>query len=531
MIKNKDLFSIKLFVDHPSPIVSYKTQRSSSYKMLIVTFGVLSLTLILVYYKWRHQYWRRKNVPFLTPSIPFGNLKNPFNLKENVGETIHTIYNEMKKRKWKHGGIYQFTSPVYVVLDLEYVKNILTKDFDHFIDRGFYYNEKDDPLSAHLFALGGSKWRNLRHKISPTFTSGKMKLMFPSMVECAKNLEERLRVEFEKNEPIDIREVLACYTTDIIGSCAFGLDIKSFKDSNSPFRVYGRKVFAETNAIKMTFATTFPDFSRKLRLILSPNDATEFFLNVVKENVSYREKNSYFRNDFIQLLTEIKNKRKCDETDNLTVEEIAAQCFVFFLAGFETSSNTMAYAFYELARHQDVQDKLRDEIQTVMKRHDGKISYSSLQELKYMDQVLDETLRKYPTLFSITRRCIKDYKIPDENIIIEKGTTVVISALGIHYDEEYYPDPQKFDPERFSEENKKSRHQYAHLAFGGGPRRCIGMRFGVMEAKIGFISLLKEYKFTVNQKTEDPLKMKVNSFVVAPQGEIWLNAEKLQIPI
>jgi cytochrome P450 family 6 len=91
-----------------------------------------------------------------------------------------------------------------------------------------------------------------------------------------------------------------------------------------------------------------------------------------------------------------------------------------------------------------------------------------------MDQVINETLRKYPPLARLVRKCVKDYKIPDEDLIIEKGTNIVIPVLGIHYDKEYYPYPEKFDPERFNEENKKSRHHYAHLPFGEGSRICIG---------------------------------------------------------
>jgi cytochrome P450 family 6 len=136
-------------------------------------------------------------------------------------------------------------------------------------------------------------------------------------------------------------------------------------------------------------------------------------------------------------------------------------------------------------------------------------------------------LRKYPPVPFLTRKCVKDYKIPDEDIIIEKGTTVVLSVLGIHYDEEYYPDPEKFDPERFTEENKNLRHHYSHIPFVEGPRLCIGMRFGLMQTKVGLTSLLKKYKFTVNKKTIEPLKMKVNSVILAADGEIWFDAHKI----
>lgn len=120
-----------------------------------------------------------------------------------------------------------------------------------------------------------------------------------------------------------------------------------------------------------------------------------------------------------------------------------------------------------------------------------------------------------------------DYKIPDDDIIIKKGTTVIIPVLGIHYDEDIYPNPEKFDPERFTEENKNARHNCAHIPFGEGPRICIAMRFGLVQSKVGLTSLLKEYKFTVSEKTREPLKFQVHPFILAAEGDIWLNAKKI----
>ena len=308
--------------------------------------------------------------------------------------SMQKIYNDMKEKKWKHGGLFFITSPVYFVADVDYVKNVMAKDFQHFVDRGFYYNEKTDALSAHLFAIGGPKWRNLRTKLTPTFTSGKMKMMFQTLVDCEANLEEKMALEYEKKQPIDVKEILGCFTTDIIGSCAFGLDCKTFQHENSPFRVYGKEVFASTTyrIVKATFANTFPDLSRSLGIVVTPKDITAFFMKVVKDTVNYREKNSYTRKDFMQLLIDIKNNKLVEEDGykfdgkTLTIEEVAAQCFVFFLAGFETSSTTMTFALYELSKHKHIQDKLRDEITTVFAKHNVKITYESIQDMK---QVID----------------------------------------------------------------------------------------------------------------------------------------------
>jgi cytochrome P450 family 6 len=277
---------------------------------------VVTLVAITIgYYKWIYQYWQRKNLPFLEPSIPYGNLINPLRCKDTLGVTMRHIYDEMKKRNWKHGGIFFVMSSVYFPISLDYVKNIMAKDFEYFVDRGFYYNEKDDPLSAHLFAIGGTKWRNLRTKLTPTFTSGKMKMMFQTLVDCEVNLQEKMLQEYEKKVPLDVKEILGCFTTDIIGSCAFGLDFKTFEQENSPFRVYGKKFFNSTKfrSVKSTFASNFPELARTLGFRAVPKDVTDFFMKVVKDTVSYREKNNYTRKDFMQLLIDLKNNELAEE--------------------------------------------------------------------------------------------------------------------------------------------------------------------------------------------------------------------------
>jgi cytochrome P450 family 6 len=501
----------------------------------LVAISVAILTVVVAYYKWTYQYWRRRNFPYLEPRIPFGNTDNPFSPKENAGIRVKRHYDMMRAKGWKHGGLYSLLKPSYLALDLECVKNIMTKDFQYFTDRGLYYNEKVDPLSAHLFAIGGQKWRNLRTKLSSTFTSGKMKMMFQTLVDCEPNLLQKIENDRVARVPIDIKEALGCFTTDIIGSVAFGLECNTFAEENSPFRKYGRKVFTlnTLRLLKITLISSFPNAAKNLGVVQTPKDVSKFFINLVKDTVSYRENNNYTRKDFLQLLIDLKNNKLAEDEgykhdgNTLSIEEIAAQSFVFFIAGFETSSTTMTFALYEFSKHPELQDKVREEVNTVLAKHEGKITYDAIQEMKYMDQVINETLRKYPAVPLLTRKCVRDYKIPGEDLVIEKGTTILISILGIHYDKEYYSDPEKFDPERFTEENKKSRHHYAHLPFGEGPRMCIGMRFGLMQSKMGLSSLLKNYKFTVNKKTIEPLKMKVKSFIPTAEGEIWLDAEKI----
>lgn len=145
----------------------------------------------------------------------------------------------MNSKGCKHGGLYITLSPTSLIVDLDYLKNIMARDFHYFDDRGKYYNKKTNPLSARLFAIGGLKWRHLWTKFNPTFTSGKIKMMFQTLVNCVPNLLEKMDSDRGKGIPINIKGT----TTDVIGFCAFGLDCSSYKDENSPFKWYSRRYF------------------------------------------------------------------------------------------------------------------------------------------------------------------------------------------------------------------------------------------------------------------------------------------------
>lgn len=121
----------------------------------------------------------------------------------------------------------------------------------------------------------------------------------------------------------------------------------------------------------------------------------------------------------------------------------------------------------------------------------------------------------------------ENYPVPNTKYVIEKGTMVMIPIDAIHYDENIYPEPHKFDPDRFTEENIKARHPMAWLPFGDGPRNCLGLRFGKMQAKIGLIALLRQFKFSVCPQTETPVTLNPKPLILSPLNGIHLKVESL----
>ncbi|KAF2882935.1 hypothetical protein ILUMI_23240 [Ignelater luminosus] len=449
----------------------------------------------------------------------------------------------MKSKGLSYCGYYLFTKRVLIVLDLELAKSILTKDFSHFTDHVIYCNEENDPLTGHLFSLKGQRWKNLRMKLTPSFASGKIKMMFQSLVDCSHELVRYMDGLSKSKEAMEVKEVVGRFTTDVIGTCAFGIECNSLKNPDSEFRKYGKKALAVNFMLKSLIAISVPQIFDVLKIPLTNPTVTKFFMGVVKETVEYREKNNIIRNDFMHSLIQLKNnvklkdeespgQLKSEENGNeigntLTLEEITAQAFVFFLAGFETSATTLTFCFYELVTNPEIQEKLRLEIRDVLEKHDGKLTLNAIMEMTYMDWCVNETLRKYPPVPVLSRNCTQSYKIPNSDVVIDKDVEVFVPVLGIQHDPDYYPEPERFDPERFSPENKTKRHAYSWLPFGEGPRGCIGMRFGLMQIKVALAVLVGNYKFFLNSKTRYPIVLDRQSLILSPLGGVWLNVEKV----
>lgn len=490
--------------------------------ILICLLTALITVLVFYIHHFYYSFWKRRGIPHDRPVLPYGNLKG-------IGKTHHLrqimkIYYEKNKRVGPFGGFFFFLKPAVVIFDLDLARDILIKDFNNFIDRGMFYNERDDPLTGHLFALDGAKWKNLRRKLTPTFSSGRMKGMFPTVLSVGDQLLEVLEKIVSSDPEFEVKDVLARFTVDVIGTCAFGIECNSLKDPKAEFRIAGDKAFSKTRHSRLITGIIFgfPRMARKLRLRFIHEEVHQFYMRVVSETVEYREKNDVKRNDFMNLLIELKNSE-----EGLTLNEVAAQAFVFFLAGFETSSSTMGFALYELALNQDVQDKLRAEINEKYDKNGGKLTYESMNEMQYMEMVMKETLRKYSVVTNLIRRSATDYQTSNPKYVIPKGTMILIPADAIHRDPDYYPDPDKFDPERFSPEEVKKRHPLTWLPFGDGPRNCIGLRFGKMQVFIGLSILLRNFKFHYSEKTPNPLVLELKNSLIASKGGLFLRAERI----
>ncbi|XP_054157189.1 cytochrome P450 9e2-like [Oppia nitens] len=427
-------------------------------------------------------------------------------------------------------GLFIADRPMLVVSDPEIVKDMNIKDFHLFVDRSDY--ETGDPISDRsLFTLKSDDWKKMRSIISPTFSSGKMRSMHPIIIDCIKRLDKHLS---DKKE-VEMKKTMGNLTMDVIATCAFGTQIDTYNDQKrNEFILNAQKVFRGSWRVWAVFVLM--QISQKLLQwsglkFLDPT-ATNFFVNAIKSIVKQRKTdiNGKKHSDYLQLILNAQNKTmdttddqeviggdKSEElygtTDSLkynkpkgdiTDTDLLATSLLFFVAGYETTATTLAHLFYSLAISPDCQQKLYEEVN----KFNGNYDYETIAQMPYLEACIAETLRIYNPLTAVSRQAVEDYTIGDTGITIPKGMIVNFDIQVLHHNPEYYPEPDRWDPERFMPYNREKLVPYTYMPFGLGPRNCVGMRFALMEVKTAVAYLITKYKFVKTANTTIPLKPK-----------------------
>lgn len=372
--------------------------------MLTLSLIALSLVLIYVYVGIKLNYWAKLEVPHMKPEFLIGNLRG-FQTKYKLSTLIQTIY-EQKKGTAPVIGLYIFLSPVVIVSDLDFLKNVFVKDFEYFSDRGLLINERDDPLSANLFSLPYTKWKPLRSKFSATFQASRLKAMYPLFNTVATELSVHLKSEILRSGEIDVTETFNQYTITLILQTVYGLESKCLGHPENIFCKMGPAIMQRRaiDVIKDLVTIIAPNLAKKLRLKFNREELRHFFTGLARDTVQYREMNNVMRNDFMALLMQLRKSRTLHGEDKavsdgggaelLTDDELAAQAFIFFFGGFETSSKTLSYILYELALNSNIQERAREEVQQVFQGNGHTFSYESLQKMTYLDQIINGELLK-----------------------------------------------------------------------------------------------------------------------------------------
>uniref|UniRef100_A0A8C1RIS2 unspecific monooxygenase n=1 Tax=Cyprinus carpio TaxID=7962 RepID=A0A8C1RIS2_CYPCA len=452
------------------------------------TLVLLVLTLLYIYGVWPHGFFKKLGIPGPRPWPFFGTF-----LSYTKG--FFNFDMECAKKYGKVWGIYDGRLPILMVTDLEMIKVIMVKEcYSTFTNRRV---SLAGPFSDGISVVKDERWKRIRSSLSPYFTSGRLKEIFPIAVTHADRFIKNMQKK-DHAPPVKVKEVVAPYSLDVVTSSSFSVDIDSINNADDPFATNIKK-FLKFSLFSPLFLilALFPSIANllgKMGISLFSRSSMEFFYNVLKK---IKDELYHFKCNLFQICCFVN-------LIGLTDHEILSQSLVFILGGYETTSTTLTFLLYNLATNPDCLEKLVEEIDTNFPP-DTPITYDALMKMDYLEMAINESMRLLPTAPRLERVCKKTVEL--NGVTIPKDTLVAIPTYVLYRDPQLWDSPDEFRPERFSPESKSEINQYIFMPFGLGPRNCIGMRFAQMIMKLLVVKLLQNFSMETCKETQIPLEL------------------------
>ncbi|XP_034937409.1 cytochrome P450 6k1-like isoform X2 [Chelonus insularis] len=386
-------------------------------------------------------------------------------------------------------GFYIFHKPCLLIRDPEVAKQMFVSDFDVFSDRHFAgAAQKDSFGMLNLFGLKNPAWKFLRSKITPILTKGKLKQMYPLLVETSEPMMKFLKDGVEKKEQevkkVDLRDLLSKYTIDLTANVGLGTKTDSFHNPNNVFTEEILNMYHGTDRMRALITVFFiPEIVKYGGSLLLYK--LKYAKQIFWEALQSREKSGATRGDFIDALVSMKNGEQ-NPIYKFEGNNLLSQAGIFF-SGLESASSTSSFTLMELARNPEYQKLARAEIREIIGKHGWTVE--AFEKMKFVDQCIYEGVRMHPPATMLDRVARRDYQIPNTDFILKKGTPIFISLYGMHSNETYFPEPEVYNPDRFSDNQKPD----AFMGFGIGPRMCVGVKMGMLYTKLVISKILTRY--------------------------------------
>jgi len=513
---------------------------------------VLALLVFLFFVYWKQtrkwQKFKQRGIPYAEPAWPFGS-KHSWKLlfdSKNTVSNQYRAYLGTELAKEKIFGIYghweKEDSAALMVNDLDLAKRMLIKDFEHFVDRSDFGlkldpNVEADMLFGHSFImLKGDDWKKNRNLMTPVFTTGKLKLMYKLLDKIGLHLQHYIQLCSEQKKEINSKTTFAKFALDGIASAGFGIENDSFTNPDNTFTVQvnrmmrqpGTKEGSGWELFKLVTAGFIPVLKYFISIENIPHKPSLFLKSVLLKTIKQREGSKVKRNDIIDLVLEqLENKQEKVSADEGFEDEferdadydmskikdagfdkektIVSNAFLLFVAALDTTSSTLTFAVHYLIKYPEIQEKLREEILDVIGSSE-KVSFEHIQDMKYLDNLIYETLRSaHPFAQILERECTKDYLVPGTNYVVRKGEIVNFSLLYERMKTEKFSNAAEFDPDNFDPANKPD--SFSFLGFGQGPRNCIGKRYAMISIKIALVAILRNFRLVRTENTKNDLEL------------------------
>ncbi|KAL7039693.1 hypothetical protein ACKWTF_000072 [Chironomus riparius] len=451
---------------------------------------------------------------FSKTSIPL--LKNSFNIvRMSPVEIFQFVRNGAIKyqKSYQHSFFGCFF--VYNIIRAKDAEKILSSS--KLLKKGRAYQYLHPFLKTGLLTSEGAKWHQRRRMLTPAFHFNILKEFCEIFREESEKLVQQLKSLTGKE--IDIIPISTQFTLNTVCESAMGIKLS---DLGNDGKTYRNNIYEIGSLLvsRMTKPWLFNDFAYRLfgskkilDKVLKPiHEFTQSIISkrridfLIKRSINNEQPIQETDDENIYLRSKKKRVAMMDtllqaQSEGLIDDEgIIEETDTFTFEGHDTTSAGMTFTLLLLAHHQEIQEKIFQEIQEVTDGRDD-LTTDDLNKMNYMERALKESLRVYPPVPYISRTFTKDFE--HDGALYPKGSFVQIMIYDIHRDPEYFPDPEKFDPDRFLPENCINRHNYAFVAFSAGMRNCIGQRFAMLELKIMLAHVIKNFKVLPVTKREE----------------------------
>lgn len=407
-----------------------------------------------------------------------------------------------------YGDVVRFTigrRPVFLLNHPEHVKGVLLSHYANF-QKGRGIVRRNNFLGEGLLTSEGDFHRRQRQSTKPAFDHERFFGYGETMTKLAAEASESWR----HGDRFDVLPTMRKLTLPIASQTLFGTSVE--KDHQRIIAAFGTGL-SSFRSFKSPFTRLADRFSliQPGRLRRAQLDLESMISRIIAERRTAGDD----RGDLLSLLL----SRSTDEDERLTADhQIRDEAITLFIGGFENIATTLTWTWYLLAQHPEVQTRLHRELDGVL---GGRLpTAADLPQLRYTRMVLEESMRVYPPVPRLVRTALSNYQVG--SYTMPAGTLVVVSQYLMHRDSRYYPEPLRFDPERWTSEARATRPAYSYFPFGGGPRRCIGEGFAYLEGILLLATLASRWKLSLT--SPEPVGMIATHFL-HPRGTLTMKVE------
>ncbi|XP_071488189.1 cytochrome P450 4V2-like [Diadema antillarum] len=462
------------------------------------------------------------------PALPIvGNLHKFRNDPREHFLYINGVLDEYRERS---GGIVRWwlgPRPSLTIYGAKHVEALLNSSRN--TKKSFAYFFTKPWLGLGLLLSYGKKWFQRRKMLTPTFHFSILQNFVGVFNEQSNILAEKLDAVKDQHGPVNILPLVTHCTLDIICDTAMGKHTNAQGEGDSEYvravkgmaalavfrgkhpHLWMDEIFSRTEAgsrqkkyLEVLHGFTKSMIQQRLR---EPNKHADIHSSDDGAIAGKRK-----RVAFLDLLIQMHR-----EDPSFTLADIQEEVDTFMFEGHDTTAAAISWSLYLLGLHPDVQERLHEEVVSVLGDTDRHVTTDDLQKLTYLTCVVKETLRVLPSVPVIGRTLDSDIILDGK--LVPKETSIILGIYALHRDPGQFPDPDKFDPDRFLADNTFKRHPFAYVPFSAGPRNCIGQKFAMMEIKVTLANLLRRFSFRSMQTEEE----------VKPAGQLILSPAESQI--